>query len=94
MRVDADAAPAAALVGAVAAADADAEWTDAHDIVVCTDAHAYPDKVLVAIRRRTASCVIAIPKAEYDGLALAQLLGFKQAKTDPMARAMRVAMRA
>lgn len=70
------------------AARADAMWTEAHELAFATDAHSYTDQVLVAIRRRTHSCVIAIPASEYDGLALAQLLGFEQAKPDPLAKAL------
>lgn len=69
------------------AARADAKWTDAHELAFATDAQSYPDRVLLAIRRRTYSCVIAIPASEYDGLAIAQLLGFEQAKPDPLAKA-------
>lgn len=65
------------------AARADAKWTDAHDLSFATDAHSYPDQVLLAIRRRNCSCVIAIPTSQYDGLAVAQLLGFEQAKANP-----------
>lgn len=70
------------------AARADAMWTDAHDLAFATDAHSYPNRVLLAIRRRTYSCVIAIPASQYDGLAVAQLLSFEQAKPDPMAKAL------
>lgn len=70
------------------AALADAQWTEAHDLSFATDAHSYPDQVLLAIRRSNYSCVIAIPASEYDGLALAKLLGFEQAKPDPLAKAL------
>lgn len=70
------------------AALADAQWTETSHLAFSTDAHSYSDVVLVAIRRRHHSCVISIDKSEYDGLALAQLLGFEQAKPDPMAKAL------
>lgn len=72
--------PAAAL-----AAEADAKWHAGSALVVCTDAINQPGVVLVAIRLPKASCVLAIPAKDYDGMFLVGLLGFEQAKPDPLA---------
>lgn len=74
--------PAAAL-----SAQLDAEWTEGKHLAVATDAHSYPDRVLVAIRRAAVSCVMAIQAKDYDGMFLVRLLGFNEAKPDPMAAA-------
>lgn len=71
--------PAAAL-----AAKVDAMWAPGQHLAFATDSLSYADQVLLAIRRPTVSCVISIAKTEYDGLAIAQLFGFEQAKPDPM----------
>ena len=74
--------PAAAL-----AAEADVCWTPGCDLVVCTDTRSYPGRVLVAIRRPAVSCVMTIPAKDYDGMFLVRLMGFEDAKPDPMAMA-------
>lgn len=71
--------PAARLI-----AQLDADWNEGKQLAVATDAHSYRDTVLIGIRRPRVSCVIDVPKREYDGVALMTLIGFEQAKPDPM----------
>ncbi len=45
-------------------------------ITVVSDAESYVDRVLVAFRLPTAAFVMAIDRAEYDGVAILATLGF------------------
>lgn len=75
--------PAAALT-----AKLDDAWKGDAELVVITDAHSYPgDKVLIGVRRPRHSCVISVAAKQYDGLLLAKLMGFEEAKPDVLAEA-------
>ena len=56
--------------------EVNARWTEDSELVVATNDRDQPGWALVAIRRKEWSCVIKIPIKQYDGLALAHLMGF------------------
>lgn len=66
--------PAALLVERL-----DAMHREGDELTVATDAQSYPNKVLLAIRRPGFSGVLSIDKSEYDGVAVAKILGFTDA---------------
>jgi hypothetical protein len=61
--------------------EVNAAWTEGSELIVKTNVRDQPGWALVAIRRREWSCVIQIPVKQYDGLALAHLMGFLPAPT-------------
>lgn len=69
-----DQTPAAALVNRVRELHRE---TDTLNFV--TDATSYPSKVLLALWLPAGTCVLTIDATEYDGLAVAKILGFPDA---------------
>jgi hypothetical protein len=60
---------------AVLRARVEAAHVPGDKVTILTDAEAYADRVLVAVRVRSAAFVMSIARAEYDGLAILKLLG-------------------
>jgi len=44
-------------------------------LALCSDAHAYRGKVLLAVARPEAACVLAIAAAEYSGMQVLSMAG-------------------
>jgi len=59
------------------AARADALWTEESTLTFATDAYSVRGAVLVAIRRKTCSCVLAIPMSQWNWPEVMELLGFE-----------------
>lgn len=61
-----------------AAAEAQLAAQPGNELGVASDARA--DPVLIGVATPRCSCVIAVPRAQYDGVALAALLQFPMMK--------------
>ena len=52
-------------------------------VAIATDAHTFPNHVLVAVRVPGAACVLQVAREEYDGFAILKILGVKECPLPP-----------